>query len=127
MSERSQRTPWTHDFRSTKHKPRKGTVMHSSNPSSKRRFAGKDRLGVHLAALLVGWFGIASHALADGSMRCGVHLVSKGALQEEVLAKCGQPYSASGTYWLYRQGQTVYRVQFNAVGEVRRIKAEIRF
>ncbi len=70
---------------------------------------------------------LASNALADATMRCGVHLVSKGALQEEVLARCGRPYSASGAYWLYRQGQTVYRVVFNSLGEVRRIKAEIRF
>ncbi len=101
--------------------------MCNSHPNSKRRFADRDRFGFRLAVLVIGLFGIASHALADGSMRCGVHLVSKGALQEELLAKCGQPYSASGAYWLYRKGQTVYRVQFNAVGEVRRIKAEIRF
>ena len=101
--------------------------MRSSNPNSHHRFIERGRLALRLVILSIGLLGMASNAFADGSMRCGVHLISKGALQEEVLTKCGQPYSASGAYWLYRIGQTVYRVQFNSLGEVRRIRAEIRF
>ena len=101
--------------------------MRSSNPNSHHRFVERGHVALRLVILSIGLLGIASNAFADGSMRCGVHLISKGALQEEVLTKCGQPYSASGAYWLYRIGQTVYRVQFNSLGEVRRIRAEIRF
>ena len=101
--------------------------MRSSSQYPRDRFVERGRFAVGIVILLIGLLGAASSAFADGSMRCGVHLVSKGTLQDEVLTKCGQPYSASGAYWLYRNGQTVYRVQFNAVGEVRRIKAEIRF
>jgi len=101
--------------------------MRSSSQNPRDRFVERGRFAVRIVILLIGLLGVASSAFADGSMRCGVHLISKGAIQDEVLTKCGQPYSASGAYWLYRIGQTVYRVQFNSVGEVRRIKAEIRF
>jgi hypothetical protein len=88
-------------------------------PNAQHRGAG--------AAILSFGLLLSSNTQADATMRCGVHLVSVGAIQEEVLSKCGRPYSASGTYWLYRQGQMVYRVIFKPDGEVRRIKAEIRF
>jgi len=64
---------------------------------------------------------------ADLSMRCGRYLVDKGTLIDEVIAKCGDPYSTYGDYWLYRQGKVVYRLHFNWQGEVRRIQSEIRF
>ena len=61
------------------------------------------------------------------AMRCGVNLISKGAYKEEVLAKCGQPYSYSDRYWLYRKNNTVYRLNFNSKNQIRRIKSEIRY
>jgi len=103
-----------------------GAFMCSSISSFQYRVVDRRRSAVRLVILLVGLLGVASTALAS-SIRCGVDLVSKGALREEVLAKCGQPYSSSGVYWLYKKGKTVYRVQFNSRGEVRRIKSEIRF
>lgn len=61
------------------------------------------------------------------AMRCGTDLVSKGAYKEEVIAKCGQPYSAREQYWLYRKNNFVYRLHFNSKDRVRLIKSEIRF
>ena len=61
------------------------------------------------------------------SIRCGVHLIRKGALKDEVLARCGQPYSTSRDDWLYRRGRTVYRVRFNANGVATSVRTAIRF
>ena len=99
------------------------------NPDSgfQRRVFDRNAFCIPAGALTVGLTVAVFSAWAGSSMRRGVDLISVGDLQEEVIAKWGPPYSRSGAYWLYRKGNTVYRLQFNKKGEVQRLKAEIHF
>ena len=88
----------------------------------KRFIGGILYLGVALAVGLSAW---PDASWANKKMRCGNHLVGKGSYREEVVARCGQPYSTYRYYWLYRKGKVVYRVQFNSRGTVSRLTSEI--
>ena len=63
---------------------------------------------------------------ASRKMRCGNTLIGKGAYEEQVLARCGEPYASHGNYWLYRVRNVVFRVYFRR-GQVSWIKREIVF
>jgi hypothetical protein len=65
-------------------------------------------------------------AIADGSMRCGSHIISAGernsAGKYEVLKKCGEPSARSGNTWTYEQSGGARRVVvFDASGRLSRI------
>ena len=65
-------------------------------------------------------------AVADGSMRCGSHIISagerNGAGKYEVLKKCGEPTNRSGNTWVYEKSGGARRVVvFDASGRVSRI------
>jgi len=65
-------------------------------------------------------------AVADGSMRCGSHIISagerNGAGKYEVLKKCGEPSARSGDTWTYEQSGGARRiVVFDPSGRVSRI------
>lgn len=65
-------------------------------------------------------------AVADGSMRCGSHIISagerNGAGKYEVLKKCGEPTARSGNTWIYeKSGGTRRVVVFDPSGRVSRI------
>ncbi len=65
-------------------------------------------------------------AVADGSMRCGSHIISagerNGAGKYEVLKKCGEPTARSGNTWVYeKSGGTRRVVVFDPSGRVSRI------
>ena len=65
-------------------------------------------------------------ALADGSMRCGTHLISAGGRpgpgKYEVLKKCGEPTVRSGDTWIYdKPGGAKRVVVFDASGYLARI------
>ena len=65
-------------------------------------------------------------AYADGSMRCGSHIISAGernsASMYEVLKKCGEPTNRSGNTWVYEKSGGARRiVVFDASGRVSRI------
>ena len=65
-------------------------------------------------------------AYADGSMRCGSHIISagerNGAGRYEVLKKCGEPTDRSGNTWVYeKSGGARHVVVFDASGRVSRI------
>jgi hypothetical protein len=51
------------------------------------------------------------------AMRCGTHLISagrsNGISKDDVIRKCGAPYSQSGNYWIYMKGNSVYRLRFS--------------
>ncbi len=78
--------------------------------------------GITVLVLLTGW---SDASWASRKMRCGNSLISKGAYQEQVLARCGAPYSSRGDYWLYRVRNVVFRLHFNRQGRVSWIKSEI--
>jgi hypothetical protein len=69
----------------------------------------------------------ASWAQEKMVLRCGTYLVGEGALREEVLAKCGEPYSDYGDYWLYRRRNVIYRFFFDSRGTVRTVERDMRF
>jgi hypothetical protein len=65
-------------------------------------------------------------AFADGSMRCGTHIISSGERRGpdkyEVLKKCGEPTNRSGSTWTYEQSGGATRVVvFDQSGKVSRI------
>ena len=65
-------------------------------------------------------------ALAEGSMRCGTHIISAGGRpgpgKYEVLKKCGEPTIRAGDTWIYDKPGTVkYVVFFDAHGYIARI------
>jgi len=65
--------------------------------------------------------------LAQGSMRCGTHLISGGQrsapFKHEVLRRCGEPTARNGNNWIYRRSSSVTRiVVFNSRGQVSRIE-----
>ena len=65
-------------------------------------------------------------AFADGSMRCGTHIISSGERsgpnKYEVLKKCGEPTNRSGSTWTYeRPGGATRVVVFDSSGKVSRI------
>jgi hypothetical protein len=65
-------------------------------------------------------------AFADGSMRCGSHIISAGERhgtgKYEVLKKCGEPAVRSGNTWVYEQSGGGRRVVvFDASGSLIRI------
>ncbi len=65
-------------------------------------------------------------AFADGSMRCGTHIISAGGRdgpsKYEVLKKCGEPTARSGNTWIYEQpGGARHVVVFDASGNLARI------
>ena len=94
--------------------------------SSSTRGNGLSRLVLCLcAALVVGLPAWPDTSWASQKMRCGKHLIGKGALQDIVLVRCGQPYSRYRNYWLYRKGQSVFRLRFNSRGEVSKLTSEI--
>lgn len=72
---------------------------------------------------------LAATTLSAASMRCGSRLLSDGKVpgptMPEVLQRCGEPYLEHQNQWLYVRGDAVYRVYFNANGELSRIKHEI--
>ena len=51
------------------------------------------------------------------AMRCGTHLISAGRSnghsKDDVIKKCGAPYSQTGNYWIYMKGNSVYRLRFS--------------
>ncbi len=69
-------------------------------------------------------------ASSAATMRCNGDLISDGKMPRttdaEILYRCGEPYSKSGRNWLYVRGKNqVYRLQFDANGELTRIVTEI--
>jgi hypothetical protein len=63
---------------------------------------------------------------ADGSIRCGTHIISsserRGPDKYEVLKKCGEPADRSGNTWTYKQpGGATRVVVFDHSGKVSRI------
>lgn len=67
-----------------------------------------------------------SPARADGSMRCGQHLVTggqrHGPMQYEVLKKCGEPKERLGYTWIYEKRGKIYNVIFDFSGRLMRIE-----
>lgn len=74
-----------------------------------------------IAALLTIW---PETSWASRTMRCGNSLIGKGAFEDQVLARCGAPYSTRGNYWLYRVRNVVFRLYFRD-GRVSWVKSEI--
>ena len=60
---------------------------------------------------------------AEGSMRCGTHLINGGQrsspYKHEVLKRCGEPTARNGNNWVYKQSSSVTRVvRFDRNGQV---------
>ena len=94
----------------------------SRSPSATARSSLSLVASIAVLVLLIGW---PDASWANRKMRCGNSLISKGAYQDEVLARCGAPYSSRGDYWLYRVRNVVFRLRFNRQGRVSWIKSEI--
>lgn len=66
---------------------------------------------------------LASTAAADGSYRCGQHIIEVGDGREKVLEYCGEPNAKEGWTWIYQKGeQLIVRIHFEADGTVGRIE-----
>lgn len=79
-----------------------------------------------IAALLVGTLAL-EPVFANGSMRCGTHIISPGGRhgpgKYEVLKKCGEPTARQGDTWVYERPGDVKRVlRFDASGNLTRIE-----
>ena len=66
-------------------------------------------------------------AFAEGSMRCGTHIISaserNGPERYEVLKKCGEPTARSGNTWVYERSHGAKTVVvFDASGKLSRIE-----
>jgi hypothetical protein len=60
---------------------------------------------------------------AQGSLRCGSHLISGGQgnspYKHEVLKRCGEPTARNGNSWIYQKSSSVTRVVvFGGNGQV---------
>ena len=65
-------------------------------------------------------------ALADGSMRCGTHVISVGQGKDpgmyEVLKKCGEPDQRYGKTFIYKKGSITRTLTFGGSGKLNTIE-----
>lgn len=84
------------------------------------------KLACIFAALLIAAVSI-EPAFANGSIRCGTHIVTPGGRhgpgKYEVLKKCGEPTARQGDTWVYEQPRDGKRVlRFDANGNLTRVE-----
>jgi len=87
--------------------------------------AMKRNLGYIVAALLVSLLAL-EPSFAEGSMRCGTHIISPGGRhgpgKYEVLKKCGEPTDREGDTWIYDRPDGKRLLRFDASGNLTRVE-----
>jgi hypothetical protein len=83
------------------------------------------RLKLIIAALFFS-IVVMESALADGSFRCGTHVISVGQGKDpgmyEVLKKCGEPDQRYGKTFIYKSGSISRTLTFGGSGKLNTIE-----